>query len=462
MKNLRILIYVMFFLGFVTSYAQNYAVAKAYYEKAKEEFELGNYSKSLDYVSKTKLEINSTNPDIMYLEVVNLFEINIKDTRIEKVGLEFLNKAQKNDTRIKVVSSKIVEHKEAVLADIQREQQHFEKALKLKDVALINSFLKEYPKSKKIETVKKIRSELEIKAYTTAQKTKSIEKYNYFLKYYAESTKVNEIEYLKKEAQELALYTSATNNPATAFNYIQTYPEGKYIKEVKRVYKDYLVAEGNKKFEEKNYTEASAYYNKYQKLFSNKGYGITDEVVKNKLNEIEKIKDKEKRISERKTTLYLMATFTTYKNLYQNYGLQIGKLKTRGVGAYFNLSGNENVLNNITYINEIEGTSGLSTEELESREVAYLSGTFGLTVKIHYPIWVNFGAGVNYFSVYVENEEGLNLLTYPNRKGIDDFSFYPELGLHAKIGKVIVLSFSGQYHLETEFIHFKAGIGFNI
>lgn len=451
MINNKITLICLLLITTTTLFAQNYSIAKGYYTKARETFEKNNFTATIDYLTKAKNEINTTNPDIMYYEILSLFAIDIKDERINTLGLKFLEEVSNADSRTKTISKKVIEHKEAVLAYRKKEEEAFNKIAKEKKQDLIDSFLNDYPSSIRKAEVLKMSKQFEAEKYANAIKLDDYKTYKLFLIEYPKTSKKEEITRLKAQAYELKRYNEVTKSPRLSPKYMSEFPKGKHTEEVKENYENYLFNKGNSYFSNKDYANAKNTYNTYLKNFERNQNASQ---AKKNVQIIEAYEQKNARIKARKSVNYIMPTYITN----ESFGIQLGKLHMKKLGVYFNLSANKNVFELEFNEDEAIKTSDFEVfSESENFDKANISSVFGLTYKVIYPLWINLGGGASYNEYFVADDSAdiTQKVTFEEKENLN---FFPEIGLTVKLGNIISINGTALF-IDGE-TYYKVGLGF--
>ncbi|WP_026705137.1 outer membrane protein assembly factor BamD [Flavobacterium soli] len=450
MKNTQKSFIVILFLILCNySFGQNLTLAKAYYTKAREAFENNNYQQTIDYLNSAKTEFGTTNPDILYLEIQSRFNLDKKDTIIETLSKEFIEKANKNDKeRISKVSIIAVEHREALDAAIKKEEDAYQYALNNSNVETIRSFLKQYPANPKNGTLNDLLIQKEEETYKEAITSNQVGKYENYQQKFPNGKYKEEVVQKLAVAKEKAAYDLILSNKdaSTAQRYLSQYPDGKYKNEAKDILEEILFREGNEYFENDDLTNAKYKFDTYKETLPE---GKNRLEVDKKLAQIEKKMNKQATVDNRTTANYFMLTATTN----EAFGFEFGRVSLKGLSTYFNLAGNADVFSL---------KMGEAVAEIESLEDApddyknpFLTASFGFTFKIAYPVWFYVGGGVRYQEFFAEDaDDEVVLFEVKEEK---NFSFFPEAGLKLKIGKAIVLKAGTQY-MDEEF-SYQFGIG---
>jgi thioredoxin-like negative regulator of GroEL len=242
-------------------------------------------------------------------------------------------------------------------------------------------------------------------AWQAARKTNTIESYESYLKgrtLKQHSTAAHGI--IQRSLigfGESAAKNDNVSDMETYFNkYFSDYPGGNDTDKARRVMCEtyYRVALGNtSKKDAYSQQQASELFSKADKLCLNKP-DIAGRIKKaNKLAT---------RYGRPDRTFYTFA----YDSLL-NYGISIGSVKTRGIGMYFTIRLNEDILSSMGAANGTVDNSGKVTGgqfadwgndwrfKNETTQAA-AEGVIGITHKITYPLWIYAGAGVSYNQLY--------------------------------------------------------------
>jgi len=449
-KTLKTIAFFLLLLMFNSSFGQNSTLAKAYYTKAREAFEKNNYQETIDFLNKSKVELGSTNPDITFLEITSRFNLDKKDVLIASLSDEFLQTANKSDTkRIQQVSLMVVEHREVVAKAIKDEEDAYQNAVTTADVVAIRSFINNYPASTKNVLLQDFLVKIEGEYYNDATYSKKIEKYEKYLKFFPEGKYKAEISKdlaIAYEEKDFGL-VKENKSEQSALQYLAKYPNGKFVTEVKDILEETLFTEGNTYYENDNLSEAKAKYESYKTNLPN-GKNISK--VEDKLISIDKKNKRNEAIENRTSAYYFMLTGTTD----EAYGFELGRVSLKGVSTYFNMSGNKNVLN--LQLEGAENEVDSADKAPKDYENAFLTASFGLTFKIAYPVWFYAGGGVKYQEFYSKDKNGDDV--FFKIKDQKSTLFYPEAGLKLKIAKAIVLKGGAQYIGDEIIYQFGIGI----
>ena len=445
MKFFKLAFLVFFFFASSNAFSQNQDIARAYYIKAKEAYASEQYSAVIDYLRDAKNELGSTNPDIIYLELMSKYNRNKKDPQVGELAMDFINSADRSDDRIQEVSLLAVEHKKLIEAGIKKEQDLYNRAVNTRSLRNLRRYIEVYPgngeRTRKVEELIHQKDEQQFLQARASNTVKDLEQYKTD---FPRGQYLTEANRLLETAREEELYAKARRNDDTQLykSYLIQYPNGTYANEVSLALEAAMINEANSEFEEEQYSIAKNSYQNYRRQFPS---GAHLQLVESRLNEIQKIEKKEARISKRRSSKYFMFTYSTA----EEYGLEQGGLHLNNVATYFSMSANKNVLN-------LKFTSDEQAEVVhEEFEEATLSASFGLTYKITYPLWIYAGGGVTYTEYFWEDES--ETLTF---EIVDQtpYQFYPEAGLQVKLGNAFVLK-AGAVFMDGEVIY-KAGLGF--
>jgi len=450
MKNIqKTLVVALLFLLSDYSFGQNATLAKAYYTKAREAFENNNYQQTIDYLNNAKAEFGASNPDIIYLEINSRYNLDVKDTLIETLSKEFIEKAKPTDKeRIQKVSLMAVEHREALSAAIKKEEDAYQNAFNSPNVEIIRSFLKQYPDNPKNDALRKLLEQKEDAVYKEALTSDQVAKYESYQQQFANGKYKEEIALKLEVAKEKAAYDLilANKDAPTAQSYLDKYPEGKYKKEAREILEEILFREGNHYYEENDLANAKDKFDAYKTSLPD-GKNIAE--VDKKLGQIEKKMNRQQTIDDRTSANYFMLTYTTN----EAFGFEFGRVSLRGLSTYFNMTANADVFNL---------KMGESVAEIESLKDApedyknpFLTASFGFTFKIAYPVWLYVGGGARYQEFFAKDADD-EVVVFKVREE-KNFTFFPEAGLKLKIGKAIVLKAGTQY-MDEEF-SYQFGIG---
>lgn len=449
-KTLRRILLIVFLIVANYSFGQNTALAQGYYLKAKEAFGQNDYTQSINFIEKAKIEAGGANPELLYLEIRSRYEADKKDPLIAERATEFMSTVNENDKkRIREISLITIEHKEAVELAARTQEEAYQKALTSGDVVVIRAFLAEYPSNLKKDVLENLLVAKEDEIYHIAIQSDEIDRYDNYLMLFPAGKYKEEVLQKLAIANEKKLYESvvSSRDVKVGQNYLSKYPNGKYKTEVYDLLEEVLFAEGNQFLEENNLSSARSKYMTYKEMFP-KGKNI-DTVEKN-IVLIDKKANRQNAISSRTSANYFALTYSTN----ESYGFEFGKLDLKKLSVYWDLAANGNVFTALQATNdpiEVESLKDLP----EDVKNGFLTTSFGFTFKVAYPVWIYVGGGLKYQQYYIKDGEG-EIQTYKVNEE-KDLSFYPEGGLKVKIGKAIVLKGGAQY--VNDEIQYQFGIG---
>ena len=442
-KNLKLTI-VLCLLTIVNISAQEVNIAKAYYVKAREAYSEAKYTEVINYLEKVKEELGTSNPDILYLEVMTRFNIDKRDLQVSNLAEEFIKTANPADDRIQKVSLIAVEHREAIEEGIKLEVEAFNMASITMSLADLQNFKDKFPKSNKISEIDSMLTEKEELDYKLAKTKNQSRIFKDFLTNYPKSKYHNEIKDLMQKALEDEFFIDVkSENSVEKYDlYLMAYPTGNYSEEVSFFLEKSILEKANQEYQNSNFEDSKNFYSRYTKEFPS---GSEINLANKRITEIEKKMSSNARIAGRTSAKYIMGTYSDF----ELYGLQLGRLSNNNVGTYFNIAVNENIGNmKFTTDESVSGSPDLF-------ERASLSASFGLSYKIAYPIWIYAGVGYIYFEYYDSQDDVITTLS------LNDFKnsfLYPELGIKLKLGNVAVLKAGGSY-INSD-LYINAGIGF--
>lgn len=89
--------------------AQNSELAREYYNQAKSYKQKGNLAETIRLIEMAKKNLESTNPDILFLEATTRFESDINLNKTKLLLEEFIEKSKENDERRVVVNDILTE-----------------------------------------------------------------------------------------------------------------------------------------------------------------------------------------------------------------------------------------------------------------------------------------------------------------------------------------------------------------
>ena len=445
MKYLKLASLAIFLFTASNSFSQNYDIARAYYIKAKEAFATEQYQVVIDYLKDAKKELGSTNPDIIYLELMSKYNINKKDPQVGELALEFINTTDRQDDRIQEVSLIAVDNKKLIDEEIKGEKNLYEQAVNTRRLSDLRRYLELYPNNgEKSRNVRELISQNDNEQFAQAKAKNTVKDLERYKQDFPGGQHLAELEELLKVARQEELYARAKkdNDIILYQSYLTQYPNGKYQTEVSAALNTTMINKANTEFEDENYGFAKISYKNYIEQFPS---GDQTPFANSQLNKIQRIEEKRVRVSNRTSKGYFMLTYSTAPD----YGIEFGKLHLDNVATYFGISANQ-------YVANLKFAPDAEVEFFpEDFEEATLSASFGLTYKVYYPFWIYAGGGVKYTEYFIEDgSETINFEVVDQ----SPFQFFPEAGVHVKVTNSIVLK-AGAIYFE-EGVLFKAGIGF--
>lgn len=445
MKYLKLASLAIFLFAASNSFSQNYDIARAYYIKAKEAFASEQYQEVIENLQEAKKELGSTNPDIIYLELMSKYNMNKMDPKVGELALEFINSTDRQDDRIQEVSLIAVDNKKLIDEEIKGEKDLYNKAISSRRLSDLRNYLELYPDNEeKLKNIRELIIQKDNEQFAQAKANNTVEDLEQYKQDFPKGLHMAELEELLKMARQEELFAKAQNNNDIDLykSYLIQFPNGKYQTEVSTALNTAMISKANAEFDNKNYDYAEVSYKNYIEQFPS---GDQASYAKSQLNKIQRIEEKMARVSKRTSKGYFMLTYSTA----EEYGIEFGKLHLDKVSTYFGLSANESVAN-LTFAPEAE----VETFPADYNE-ATLSANFGLTYKVYYPIWVYAGGGVKYTEYFIE-EESENF----SFEVVDQspYQFFPEAGVQIKITKFLVIKAGAQFN-EDEVVY-KIGLGF--
>ncbi len=233
---------------------------------------------------------------------------------------------------------------------------------------------------------------------------------------------------LKAEEEEM-LYQKAINSKLLVDYeaYADNYPKGKYIHEIAESLKDSYYQFGSEAFEAKSYSQAYAYFTEYLTHFPSAEHRV----------EVEAKQKKASRRMGRTDQVFLMYNYDAESE----YGLSIGSLKKRGMGSYYALKFDHNILSpgaSVLYTESEYLDTPFHSDEVTSHKVGSIAGSAGVTYALFYPVWVYGGVGYGYYPYYKQYDEGM-VDFWVKSESLTKHRFFYECGFMMNLGNAISL-----------------------
>lgn len=476
------------------SFAQSSNEQEAFqvFKEAREAYQHQNFNSAAQLLTQTKTLLGSSNIRIQPMLIKSLYEI--QDWRKAKTEINVYYNL--NPDKELVEYQEIAKLEKEVSAKINEEENLFQSARQQRSVSQYQSYLNQFPYGKyRNEVSELLRTQNDENAWNAAQSKNSTASYyaylesypngnysvlakatierwdneayekavndgtqealNYYLSNYPKGQYRNVISNTLKDRIEYDTYLQAkTTNIITDYeSYIKKYPNGKYSAEVNQIIENSYFSYGKEAYKNKNYSSAKDYYNTYLSKYPN---GYYNEEVNQQLK-------KTGRKLKQSNAGFFMYNYDTQSPI----GISFGNLKARKVvGCYFTVKMNSNIFTGFKSTYKIDNTgdndSPWRTEVTDEIKKANVSGSFGLTFRVVYPLYLYAGAGIGYYPEYVK----VNTFSSSNNtpgdpewmKNTDEskVGFFPEGGLMLKVVNAVVLKYGVSYYQK---IHHQIGFG---
>jgi hypothetical protein len=272
----------------------------------------------------------------------------------------------------------------------------------------------------------------------------------YYLSYYPQGSYRIDVLGKLMERVEYDLYLAAKNGDPES--YLEKYPNGKFSSEINQKLEEEYFSPGYNSFRNRDYETAQTYFNAYLDRFP-------DGTL---YREVQRMNIKcDYRINQEGIDIFTIG-FDSEGAL----GVGYGEYKTHKPGQYFQIRCNGPIFTGIGAAFKIddEGVTNFPNSFIltgKNRKGAFtVSG--GYTLPVFYPLWINLGAGIGSFPVYVEAEEtGFpgNEKFWLKNSDQSKYSIFPQLIFNYKLTKEIMINYGLIYH--KGFVY-QFGIGFKI
>lgn len=288
---------------------------------------------------------------------------------------------------------------------------------------LCYKYIDTYPRGKYTSKVKEIISNSDKTAYIKASNDGSQYALKKYLDNYPRGAYISEIRAKLNEKIEYDTYEDALNGNFE--NYITKYPKGKYVNEILKKMEEQYYSNTNSSYKSKNYFSAQIYANKYLNKFPNGLYS----------RDVRKIYN---RSTSRVNESGMKAVFFAYDLEKNTFGLGYEVLKMDDFGYSCVLRCNVDAL---TPTGELGEGEALTTETKNG----VISFSASANFRVAYKLWVNVGAGVGYYPVYVRTDDK-DLTNWVINKEKTKFAIFPTSTLSWKISEGVELKFGLIYH----------------
>ena len=383
---------------------------------------------------KIKLRKQQKDSDFFYKKAVALGD---------KDALKEFTKSFPNDYKVSEAKSKIEEIKKEEFR-IANEDNVWNRSKDADTYRAYKNYLKIYYDGKYREEARQRINELDRLAYEKAVDLDTQNEYLFYLNIFEDGKFRGQVQTKLAIRKEKDLFNRAKGTSSINIyeDYARTYPSGMFIDEAETFIGEYYYNKGIVNYKDKNYYEAKSALRTYERKFP---YGSYSKDVSRKLKRIDA------RLS-RSSMRYMMASY----NSYNFYGFEFGGLNLRKVGTYLSWRLNTELFNVIGTVDEVDRSS-INTES-DQYEFGIISGSFGLTKSIIYPLHIHVGGGVMYQKYYMEGEEEDSYVLL-NIESEDEVIPFPEAALSIKLGSLAIKA--GASYIKEE-IYYQGGIGFKL
>lgn len=283
--------------------------ARAYYISAIEQYNNGNYEKTLEYCIQIEKFLDTVDPEVESLRVKSYYEIG--DFSKAKISMDlFLRISEEKD-----LTDSMLPYIVLIDDKIREENQLFEDAKNHKSVAAYQRYLESYPYGRFTHEVQELlKKQKEEDSWLEAQRSHTIQGYTSYVARNPNGTYVDKAReaialldfaaYEKSAAEntqeslnwylngfpdgqyradvkeklavriEYDLYYQARNSGKISdyIAYVESYPAGRYVAEANQEIEEGLYNSGNEAFSAKNYHRAKTFFDRYETRFSNGRY----------------------------------------------------------------------------------------------------------------------------------------------------------------------------------------------
>lgn len=341
------------------------------------------------------------------------------------------------------------------------EDEEWQKAKDAKYTSAYYKYVDAYPNGKYTKEAMETIRGWDKAAYNKAIDDGSVTALNYYLDNYPRGEYRDEVRNkmnLKKET-DLYEYAVKTNLITDYESYISRYPNGIYAERVNSIIENSYFAFGNNDFKAKEWYKAKEHYNKYLQKYPNGRYAGEAN------SQLKKI---QRKLNQRSAS-YMMYTWDTESPI----GIEFGGLNVNTLGTYLNIKLKPSIFTGFDVLYKIDDSGEHDSPwdvliPTDSVREANIAASFGITIKIAYPLWIYAGAGLGYypyyeeFAAYYTNSSGsksFNEYEFLRNTDRTRFSFFPEGGVKLKVGNALVLKY-GIMHNKA-LVH-QLGLGIQI
>lgn len=296
------------------------------------------------------------------------------------------------------------------------------------------------------------------KAYEKAINEDTEYSLNHYLTNYPKGKYRSTIRNKLNEKKEYNLYQKAVDSDRISDyeNYINKYPNGKYKQEVNTMLKVMYLLQAEKKYKNRQYSEAKDYYQRYLNRFP---YGHNAQKAQKRIKKCSKRQNKS-------GAAYIAYNFEQGSAL----GLSFGKLKTTGLGFYSHIRINYDFLKS-TNSSWTINSNGLSNSPwLVAPMNNYANGnlkfSLGYSKNLVYPVWLHYGLGYAYFPVYQKVDEyesdGITLYdtVWMKQTDLSYSKLFWEFGADLKIGNSLIFKFGIERMNQNNIYQWGLGLAF--
>lgn len=456
-------LFFVYHFGFSQEQKAEYDVRiNAYLQEAMNAYEKDDYEKVIYYCNRVEELSGETSLDVEVLRLKSYYKSD--QIRAAKTALDKFFSYNPNTQKLLEIEPYIVKIEEADNYRIQKERKEKEMQEKLEretyDRAVtgtpydIKVYLSQYPEGEHYREMFDLLEQKEEELYEEVMNSMDRSKLEEYFKHFSSGKHIDQVKERANHIEEHKYYEEmlAQNTEEAFDNYLNKYPDGKYVKEINQAYADYIYENGMHNLDKKNYVAARNYFNFYESTFPD---GDKIERAKEKHLDAQKGMKKDKNVAARDLhSFYLMFSYATDKNI----GLELGGMSSvNRVSVYWTLEGRK-PFGIFSKIADIESLPNDEVDESDFEHI-YLTSTFGLNIRIAYPVWLYVGGGAR--AGFLEAKE--NSFYYDEdeanmyRLEKDFVQFFPEVGIGARALRRVALK-AGMRFIDGD-TEFKLGIG---
>lgn len=437
--------------------------ANAYFQEAVKAYENSDYEKVIYYCGRVEDLNRATNLELEELRMKSFYKSEQHEKA--KIALEKFLSFNPSAQELLEIEPYIVKIEEAENYRIQKEKEEIELRERLEKEAYnqaitgtpydIKIYLSQHTDGEHYDELFELLKQKEEDLYLRIDANMDRADIEEYYKYFSNGKYMDEVKSKVEELEEYEFYTKVLDkNTEEAFeSYLAKFPGGRYETEINQAYAEYVFQNGESHLEMKNYNAARNYFNFYENRFPD---GMRIYQVRDNLNETQKGIEREERVKARdRNSFYLMATYVSDKNI----GLELGGMSTiNRVSVYWTLEARDP----LSSIPDGFNAEKIAPEDVNSVhfEDLYLTSTFGLNIRIIYPVWLYVGGGARAgflkalegSTLYDENEKNIYILD--NKDFIQAF---PEAGIGARAFGRMSLKAGLRF---VDGVEFKMGVGF--